>query len=192
MNRAPSLMTIIIVLILGVLMIFGAFVMQLWELHKKLSDMVMARKETIEQAEPVPPPPTPPIFLKAQTARNLTSRDKSETLSWREYTVTGYTLREEECGKPPGHPEYGITTSGARTVVGITAAAGPELPFGTKILIPELAWMNGTGIFVVQDRGGAVGKDCIDIFFGDPEIDPDCVRRALDFGKLKMQGAVLE
>lgn len=188
MNRDYSLPVIIIVLVLGLLIIFGSFVFQLWELHRVLSENVQAVKAEAVQSEPVTPPPP----MKAQPVRSLTSRDKTETLSWREYTVTGYTLREEECGKPPGHPLYGVTTSGARTVVGVTAAAGPEIPFGTRILIPELEWLNGTGVFVIQDRGGAVRQGCIDIFMGDPEIDSDCVQRALDFGRCKLQGAVIE
>jgi 3D (Asp-Asp-Asp) domain-containing protein len=56
---------------------------------------------------------------------------------------------------------------------GITVAAHPKLPFGTRIEIPELKGVVGNGsTFIVQDRGTAVtrkkashGKaDVIDVF----------------------------
>ncbi len=56
---------------------------------------------------------------------------------------------------------------------GITIAAHPKLPFGTKVEIPELEGVVGNGhTFIVQDRGSAVtsrkasrGKtDVIDVF----------------------------
>lgn len=56
---------------------------------------------------------------------------------------------------------------------GITIAAHPKLPFGTKVEIPELKGVVGNGsTFIVQDRGPAVttkkasrGKtDVIDVF----------------------------
>ena len=56
---------------------------------------------------------------------------------------------------------------------GITIAAHPKLPFGTRVEIPELKGVVGNGsTFVVQDRGPAVtskkasrGKtDVIDVF----------------------------
>lgn len=115
-----------------------------------------------------------------------------EEHDWVTFEVTGYTLREQECGKPPDHPLYGVTTSGKMAELGVTVAAGKGVPFGTKIYIQELKWFNGTGIFEVHDRGGAVTENCIDVFFGDPELDPDCVRRALDFGRRKLKGVVLE
>ena len=55
---------------------------------------------------------------------------------------------------------------------GVTIAAHPKLPFGTRVLIPELKGVVGNGTFIVQDRGSAVtskkasrGKaDVIDVF----------------------------
>jgi len=50
-----------------------------------------------------------------------------------------------------------VTASGARVVPGTTAAAGPDVPFGTLIKV------EGAGWWVVQDRGGGVGNRCIDL-----------------------------
>jgi hypothetical protein len=41
---------------------------------------------------------------------------------------------------------------------GVTIAAHPDFPFGTKIIIPELENKVGNGSFVVQDRGSAVTR----------------------------------
>lgn len=59
-----------------------------------------------------------------------------------------------------------------RAKEGITVAAHPRLPFGTKVEIPDLKGIIGNGSFIVQDRGSAVtskkasrGKtDVIDVF----------------------------
>ena len=48
-----------------------------------------------------------------------------------------------------------ITASGAQVVPGVTIAA--TLPFGTRV------WIEGYGVRVVQDRGGMVGRNDIDI-----------------------------
>lgn len=135
---------------------------------------------------------TGPVITKV-TTKDITKVITTATANeWRSFTVTAFTLRKEECGKPPGHPLYGITASGARAKVGVTVATGPELPLGTRVIIPELAWLNGTGEFIVQDRGGLVKTGCIDVFFGDPMLDPDCVKRALEFGRRQLKGAVVE
>ena len=50
-----------------------------------------------------------------------------------------------------------ITTSGAKTTPGVTAAAGPDVEFGTK------AYVAGDGPRVVQDRGERIGNRNIDL-----------------------------
>jgi 3D (Asp-Asp-Asp) domain-containing protein len=79
--------------------------------------------------------------------------------------VTAYT--EFECDKEPDHPAFRITTSGNEVEEWFTAAAGPELPFGTLIYIPYFRNYENKGIFVVEDRGGAIKENCIDIYIAD-------------------------
>jgi len=76
--------------------------------------------------------------------------------------VTAYT--EFECDKDPDHPQFGITNSGNKVEAWYTAAAGPEIPFGTRIYIPYFKDCENGGIFVVEDRGGAIKNNCIDIY----------------------------
>jgi len=79
--------------------------------------------------------------------------------------VTAYT--EYECDKSPDHPYFGITASGNRVSKWFTVAAGKELPFGTRIYIPYFKDMENNDIFVVEDRGGAIKENCLDIYTPD-------------------------
>ena len=50
-----------------------------------------------------------------------------------------------------------VTSSGEETQIGVTVAAGPEVPFGTQVYIP------GYGLRIVQDRGGSITEGRLDI-----------------------------
>ena len=73
---------------------------------------------------------------------------------WVLMEVTAYTASVEECGKTDG-----ITASGEKVQEHHTLAAGPSIPFGTKIYIPEFM-----KTFVVEDRGGAITDNHLDIY----------------------------
>lgn len=100
-------------------------------------------------------------------------------------SVTMYTLDPAECGKYPGDPGYGITASGAYVQEWYTVAAGPSIPFGTRVYIPYFADYPNGGIFVVQDRGGAIGDGNIDIYVYDKAT-------ALNFGRQALEVQVLD
>ncbi len=69
------------------------------------------------------------------------------------YKITAYCGCAKCCGKTDG-----ITASGTHVTAGRTIAAPPEIPFGTKLMI------NGH-IYTVEDRGGAIKGNRIDIYF---------------------------
>lgn len=96
------------------------------------------------------------------------------------YEVTAYTANCESTGKTPSHPLYGITASGTVATEGQTIAAPPALPFGTKVYIPYF-----DQVFTVEDRGGAIQGDRLDIYMED-------VYKALQFGKKKLKILILE
>lgn len=87
-----------------------------------------------------------------KTTRVATSMPTSGTLTM---VATGYCSCAKCCGK-----SNGITASGAKAAWG-TIAAPRSFSFGTKMLISELP---GT-TFTVQDRGGAITGNRIDIWF---------------------------
>ena len=65
------------------------------------------------------------------------------------------------CGKTNG-----ITASGTSATPWYTLAAGRGVPIGTIVYIPSLSHTANGGWFVVQDRGGAISNNRIDIFMG--------------------------
>ena len=100
-------------------------------------------------------------------------------------SVTMYTLDPAECGKYPGDPGYGITASGNYVQEWYTVAAGPSIPFGTRVYIPYFADYPNGGVFVVQDRGGAIGDYNIDVYVNDKAT-------ALNFGRQSLEVQILD
>ena len=81
------------------------------------------------------------------------------------FKLTAYCACEKCCGKTDG-----ITASGVKAVEGVTIAADTTiLPFDTKIVIDDV------GERIVQDIGGAIKGNRIDVYF-------DTHQDALDFG----------
>ena len=72
------------------------------------------------------------------------------------YYITGYDICEKCCGKTDG-----ITASGAVATVGRTVAAPKDIPFGTTLYI------EGIGERVVEDRGGAIKGNHLDVLCED-------------------------
>lgn len=68
------------------------------------------------------------------------------------------------CGKSPSSKGYGITASGAKATAWYTVAAGKGYPMGTVIYIPYFKNQPNGGWFVVQDRGGAITNNKLDIY----------------------------
>lgn len=76
------------------------------------------------------------------------------------YKITGYDTCSRCCGN-----SNGVTASGETATVGRTCAGPKSLPFGTRI------WIDGLGERVVEDRGGAVNGQHIDVLCAD---HPEC------------------
>ena len=104
-----------------------------------------------------------------------TERDKPTTMR-----VTAYDLSYASCKKYPNHPEYGIGASGKRVEEYHSIAAGPELPFGTKVFIPAFQDKPNRGIYTVEDRGSAITENCLDIFLGESKRD-ECMEFGVQY-----------
>jgi 3D (Asp-Asp-Asp) domain-containing protein len=88
-----------------------------------------------------------------------------------EYTITAYCNGKSTTGKDPGDPGYGITSSGAETIEGITAACN-SLPEGCLVEIEGLGYRSI--VDKVPPRIDAYyDHKLIDVFFEDYEA---CVR----------------
>lgn len=79
----------------------------------------------------------------------------------------------------------GITSSGAKAKEWYTVAAGKGYPIGTVIYIPALANKPNGGWFVVEDRGGAISNNRIDIYL-------DSHSSAIVFGRKNLECYVYE
>ena len=101
------------------------------------------------------------VQKKATSRATTTSRSTTDTSttsgaagkSIGVYKVTGYCSCSKCCGKATGR-----TASGTVATAGRTVAASAALPYGTKVNI------NGH-TYTVEDRGGAIKGNKIDIYF---------------------------
>ncbi len=93
------------------------------------------------------------------------------------YTFLATAYTNDECGKEPSHPLYGITSRGTQTRHGV-CAADPMIPFGTRL------WVEGYGTFIVEDRGEAIKGMRLDLWMDD-------VNLARKFGRKRVRVVVL-
>lgn len=84
------------------------------------------------------------------------------------------------CGK-----SNGITSSGVQAKEWYTIAAGAGLPIGTVVYIPALASKPNGGWFVVEDRGGAISNNKIDIYMSSHAA-------AIQFGRKSLECYIYE
>ena len=113
-----------------------------------------------EPAEITKPIVTEEMVLK----KAIVKEPEVQKISLGKYKLTAYCACKKCCGKTDG-----ITASGVKAKEGVTIAADTRvLPFGTKVCI-------GGHEYTVQDRGGAIKGNKIDIYF-------DSHQKALEFG----------
>lgn len=91
------------------------------------------------------------------------------------FIVTAYTAHDK------GMNGRGITASGVKARAWHTVAASRAYPFGTKIYFAALG-----RTVVVEDRGGAIRGNKIDLFVGHNDK-----QQAKKFGRRKLVGVIL-
>lgn len=135
--------------------------------HKKVPEREVEPEPEPEVEEELEPDPEPVVAKEPEPHYNMT------------FEATAYTAGPESTGKSPGHPEYGLTASGAYVEEGLTLACPPSLAFGTKIEI------EGYGVRVCQDRGGDIVEGRLDIYF-------EQLSTALDFGRRNVNVRIIQ
>jgi len=149
--------------------------------NAELTELQTVSDELIQiQAELLDELILPPEELPADKSDRGTNRGECRIME-----VTAYDLSVESCGKPPGHPEYGITASGKRVREWHTIAAGKGIPFGTQVYIPYFKDKPNGGIFTVEDRGGAIKDGRLDVYM---ESNSEC----MEFGRQELEVYILE
>lgn len=92
-----------------------------------------------------------------------------------EFEITYYTAGHESTGKTSEHPAYGITKSGTTVKEGQTIAADwSVLEPGTKVFI------EGVGERIVEDTGGLIVGNSIDVYVEDLEVARELGRHKAD------------
>lgn len=97
--------------------------------------------------------------------KDQTTTSSTNTTDYIAFTATGYCPCSKCCGKTNG-----ITAMGTKATQGKTVAMSSKYAFGTKIEI------KGMGTYTVEDRGGAIQGNKIDIYFNTHS-------QALSFGR---------
>jgi 3D (Asp-Asp-Asp) domain-containing protein len=88
--------------------------------------------------------------------------------------ASAYTASADECGKSDG-----ITASGAKVQASHTLACPRQYAFGTRIKI------EGMGVYVCEDRGGAIKGNHFDIYM-------QTKKEAFAFGRRNLVAAIVE
>lgn len=89
------------------------------------------------------------------------------------------------CDKKPTDPGYGKTASGAYAKAWYTVAAGKSYAMGTVIYIPYFQNEPNGGWFVVQDRGGAIKDNKLDVYM-------DTYNECIQFGRRNLECYIYE
>ena len=92
----------------------------------------------------------PPVLAPAKP---ISRGETAPTLERRVMRVTAYTASDA------GMNGRGITASGEPAVEGLTIAADPSIPLGSRIYIPKLG-----KTYTVTDRGGAIRGNRLDLY----------------------------
>lgn len=119
-----------------------------------------ATERTEQQASAVQASTNP----AASSQTSLAQKVAGITPTVRTLNASAYTA--STCGKAPGSSGYGRTASGAMASSWYTVAAGSGYKLGTVIYIPYFSNQPNGGWFVVQDRGGAISNNRIDVYMG--------------------------
>ena len=112
----------------------------------------------------------PEVALEVEKPLEVIVEPQTET-----YEVTAYC----SCSKCCGEWADGFTYSGDLAHEGVTIAADlNKLPLGTRV------WIEGIGERIVQDKGGAIKGNKIDLFFYSHQA-------ALEFGRQELEVEII-
>ena len=133
---------------------------------QEVSNMVLVKVKNEEAKQPA----------KSQTSK-VTTKNATDPVVVK-LNTSAYCACEICCGKTDG-----ITASGRKAKPWHTVAAGRKYPIGTIVYIPALTNMPNNGWFEVEDRGGAISDEKLDIYFESHE-------KALKYGRKTLEAYI--
>ena len=113
--------------------------------------------------------------VSGNIAETLSAKVAGKTPIIKTLNTSAYCACISCCGKTNA-----VTASGAIASAWYTVAAGRYYPIGTIIYVPSLSNKPNGGWFMVQDRGGAISNNKMDIFFNSHSA-------ALQFGRKNLE-----
>ena len=153
-------------------------------------DVEISREELSSEVIKEPVDKIVQVYNKQTSRSQVTRTSSSGTAATLQAKVAGLTPQivtlntsaytASTCDKSPSDPSYGITASGAYVQEWYTVAAGKGYPLGTIIYIPYFADKPNGGWFVVQDRGGAIKNNKLDVYMATYD---ECIK----FGRRNLE-----
>ena len=131
-------------------------------IKKAVNKIVQVTKTTSRAGEETNRVGSTSIAETASKSSSIAKKVEGITPIVKTLNTSAYTA--SKCGKSPSSKGYGVTASGAKATSWYTVAAGKSYPIGTVIYIPALKNKPNGGWFVVQDRGGAISNNKLDIY----------------------------
>lgn len=177
----------------------GELILKIKELEKSNTEMLMGLEETQESLSTLQETVSLGEEHRALLDSRLGELDKAPTRGGdpRKVPVIGptpkvetsvsYTMNASAYGatKLNGGAGTGLTAMGKEPVGGQTVAVDPKLiPLGTKLQLTCDSYPSVNGIYIAEDKGGAIKGKKIDIYFDDWNRDPHVARKEmLAFGR---------
>ena len=118
------------------------------------------------------------VASKASNKSYLAKKVEGMTPIVKTLNTSAYTA--STCGKSKNSKGYGRTASGAMASSWYTVAAGKGYPIGTVIYVPAFKNKPNGGWFVVQDRGGAISNNRLDVYMST-------YKECIQFGRRNLQ-----
>ena len=131
-------------------------------IKKAVNKIVQVTKATSRTGEETNRTGSTSVAANAANSSKLAKKVEGITPIVKTLNTSAYTA--STCGKSPTSKGYGVTASGAKASSWYTVAAGKAYPIGTVIYIPSMKNKPNGGWFVVQDRGGAIKNNKLDIY----------------------------
>ncbi len=128
-------------------------------IKEPVNQVVQIKKEAVTSRSNVER--TKSVELPKTTNTTLAKKVEGKTPIVKTFNTSAYCSCTKCCGKTSNTTSSGVAPSTWHTI-----AAGKNYPLGTIIYIPALKDKSNGGWFVVQDRGGSISSNKLDIYMG--------------------------